>query len=317
MGSFADSDFKSSGSPGKPEGRESIWLYRCAWAMLLTLLVLTAISGLLVSARTGLPLPEWVGIGQTKHRILAGLVLLFAVALVVLAKRQRSESRVFSLAAAILAVVVLQAVLGMAAASMGQPLAWLGVVQATLMHAAVAGVAAVALCASPSWKQAPVLVENEFRPSLRVMAWWPAVLIAVQIVLGSAYRHGLVGVMPHLVGAMLAAGLLAMAGILVATAYPEHRPLKTAAMHLVWLMAAQVLFGVTALTFRAGFAGAGDWSPNLVLVTVAHIVLGSLTLAACVMLALTIGRHVTDAAVAHAASPDEANAEGRSGARST
>ncbi len=279
--------------------------------MLLAVLGLLTLSSLQVSASTGLPVPDWARVGPMAHRAFAGAILLLAVALVVLAKRRKDVLGVFPLAVTALVVVLAQAGFGMLMASRGQ-MAWIGAVQAVLMHGVVTVLAVATLWASPAWRKPPVLVENEFRPSLLTMAWWPTVAVAVQVVLGSAYRHGLVGVMPHLAGAMLVAGLLAMAGLMVATAYPDHRVLKASAIRLVWLMAAQVLFGLAALAVRMGGEG---WGQNLVLVTTAHIVLGSLTLAACVVLALVIQRHVTDAAVALAASNNVASAEGRTGAR--
>jgi len=289
-----------------------LWLQRCAWALMLAVLSLLAVSALQVSVNTGLPSPDWAEVNPVIHRGLAGIILVLSVALVALAKQQKDVAGMTPLAVAILAIVLAQAALGMLMVSLGTN-AFVGVVQAVLGHGLVTAVAVASLWANPVWQEPPVLVENEFRPSLVAMAWWPALLVAAQVVLGSAYRHGLIGVIPHLAGAMLVAGLLAVAGLLVATAYPGHRILKAAAVRIVWLMAAQVIFGLVALAFRAGAEG---WNQNLVLFTVAHVVLGSVTLAACVVLALVIQKHVTDAAVAHASSTNNRSAEGRTGARS-
>ncbi len=195
--------------------------------------------------------------------------------------------------------------LGVSASVVG-PSSGLSVVQSSLLHFVFAAMAVLGFVARRHVDEPSEWVEDEFRPSLRLMAWVPAVLIAGQIVLGSAYRHGLTGVIPHLIGAFVVAGFLALAGLLVVTTYPKHRPLRQPAFALVWMMLAQVILGVVALSYRAqaGNPGAAG-NPHLVLFTISHIVLGSVTLAACVWLAMTIRKHVADAAGAPAASMNE------------
>lgn len=312
MHSSLDSSSERDRVPLWKRSANDLWLERCARALLLAVLSLLTLSALQVSLGTGLPGPDWAQLDVGTHRALAGFVVALSVTLVILAKRQSRVPGMAPLSMAILAIVLAQAALGMLVASLGK-MALVGVTQAVLTHALVTAVAVATLWINPAWREPPVLVENEFRPSLVTMAWWPALLVAVQIVLGSAYRHGLIGVIPHLAGALLVAGLLTMAGLMVATAYPGHRILKKAAVRVVWLMAAQVVLGLVALAFRAGAEG---WNQHLVFITVAHVVLGSLTMAACVVLALVIQKHVTDVVVAHAPSGDNRNAEGRTGARS-
>lgn len=273
---------------------DAIWFKRSIFALMGATLAMMTLSSFMVSGSTGLALPAWVIVGQREHRLLAGFVSLLALSTLYFARRADGNGWVFRLSLGVVLMVVMQAGLGMSMASLGS-LPWLAVVQATLMHFVLVSVVVMALLDSRFWKQKSEFVEDEFRPSLRSMAWLPVWLIVLQVVLGSAYRHGLVGVIPHLLGAMLVAGLLALVGLLVATAYPKHWTLRTSALAVVWLMLAQVVLGVVALSYRAGITGAITWNANFVLFTVAHVLLGSVTLAACVWLALSIRKHVADA----------------------
>jgi len=279
------------------------WFHRIVLCLFVGTLALMTISGFLVSASTGLVVPPWAAaFGQFEHRLVAGVVLALALASLVLAVRLQDNPAPRRLSASVVMAMLAQAGLGMAMASLG-PSAWLGIAQAMLMHLMFTLVTVLLLISGPAGKREVMRVADEFRPSLRGMAWLPAMLIAAQIVLGSAYRHGLVGVLPHLVGALLVAGLLALVGLLVATTYPHHRPLKHSAMALVWLMLVQVVMGVVALGYRAiARSGSATWDANFVVVTVGHVLVGSFTLAACVWLALTIRKHVGDVTVAPGAS---------------
>lgn len=281
---------------------QSVWINRSVVALLGTTFLLMVVAAFTSSASQGLGIPEWAVFGHSTHRRLAEFVSLLSLVTLLVCYRGGGYPLQQKLSAGIVFGVFSLAGLGMAAAIFG-PSDALGVVQASLLHLVFAAMVVLFLVSRSTWTEGPIFVEDEFRPSLRTMAWMPALLIGVQIVLGSAYRHGLVGVIPHLVGAFVVAGLLALVGLLVATAYPKHRPLRHAALVLVSMMLAQVMLGVMALSYRAhATGGSGSWDPNFVLFTVGHVLLGSLTLASCVWLAMEIRKHVVDAVAAPAAS---------------
>jgi heme A synthase len=269
---------------------------------------LATVTAFSSSAAQGLPVPSWATFGSFAHRRLAELVLLLCVLALVVVWRAAGSSLQRRLCLGVTLGVVALAGLGITA-SINGPSPLLSVVQSSLLHFVLAVMALLVLIAGPWMSGPPALVEDEFRPSLRSIAWAPAGLIAVQIILGSAYRHGLTGVIPHLIGAFVVAGFLALAGLLVATAFPQHKPLRQPAIVLVWMMLAQVVLGVVALTYRAQSAvSTQSWSPNLVLFTIGHILLGSLALAACIWLAMAIRKHVADATAAPVASMKEERA---------
>src|SRR6202020_728090 len=62
---------------------------------------------------------------------------------------------------------------------------------------------AIAVFTSRSWQQGPQLVNDYGAPSLRSLAILTPSLVLVQIALGAAFRHGAIGVMAHVIGAMV------------------------------------------------------------------------------------------------------------------
>ena len=110
------------------------------------------------------------------------------------------------------------------------------------------------------------------------------VLVLLQVALGAAFRHGVVGAMPHILGALVVAAFLAatMATIL-RIHHPEIRP---AGIALTLCASLQMLLGFALLTMESV-----DIDPFAVIVaTTAHAALGTFTLAAAVVMALVIRR---------------------------
>lgn len=269
---------------------------------------LLVVSGFMVSESTGLPIPSWAQGGQALHRGVAGIVAASVLGLTVLAWRSAMDIRLKRLAAALTGMVLLQAALGLLLAKFG-PLVQVSLFQAMLMHFLFAGAAILFLSTRKPAAAAVERVEDELSPSLRSIAWWPAMLVVGQIALGSAYRHGLLGVMPHLMGAFVIAAALAFLGVLVATTYPGHRALKRTALSVVWLMALQIVLGLIALFYRARVveSAVGELpSPWWALLTVSHIVVGSITFAATVWMAVQIRKFVLPAALPATGSHREA-----------
>jgi heme A synthase len=271
------------------------WIHRLTTLLVLATAVLLAISGLMVSERTGLPVPAWAQAGQFAHRVAAGVVGVLAIAVLAFSFRVSGWRWGQRLAVTAVLVVLAQASLGMVLARGGSSAA-IGVLQAMLMHGFVSLAGAMLLLSSRAYAAKALQVEDEMQPSLRSMAWWPAVLVVGQIALGSAYRHGLLGVIPHLFGAFVVAAALAFLAILVATSYPQHRELKRVSFTVVWFTVSQIVLGLVALFYRAQAGAADGLSSWWVLFTVGHVVLGSFTLAATVWLALQIRKYVSPAA---------------------
>lgn len=276
------------------------FIHRLSALLALSTLLLLIVSGFMVSASTGLPVPAWAEGGQILHRVLAGAVAVFSLLALAACWRAKRWAWLTRLSIPVVLIVFAQAGIGMSLARKGV-MPSVSVMQAMLTHALLTLAAILFFVSSRSFSQEVEQVEDELQPSLRSIAWWPAVFVVAQILLGSAYRHGIMGVIPHLSLAFLTAGALAFLAILVATTYPTHRPLKKVAFTVVWFTLAQIVLGLIALFYRvqvaspdAANAPASWW----VLFTVSHVVLGSFTLAATVWMAVEIRKYVRPGAPA-------------------
>jgi len=173
---------------------------------------------------------------------------------------------------------------------------WVGWLGGALLHASLAPVAfaifvAIAVVTSPSWNESPELVEDSAAPALRLFALATPALILLQIMLGAAYRHKLTGLLPHLGGAMIVSLAILVLAMLILQRHPEHRKLCAAATWLICILLAQVMLGFTALVMPQL-----KLSPTAVIAATAlHVVGGSVTLAANLVLVMQVQRSVRNA----------------------
>lgn len=175
---------------------------------------------------------------------------------------------------------------------------WVGWSGGAFLHASLAPLVfaifvVIAVVTSSGWNEAPELVEDTAAPALRLFAMATPPLILLQIMLGAAYRHKLLGVLPHLGGAMIVSLAIVVLAMLIRQRHPEHRKLCAAATWLLCILAAQVILGFTAIVIPLL-----QLSPSAVIAaTASHVVAGSLTLAATLLLAMQVQRTVHRAPV--------------------
>lgn len=170
---------------------------------------------------------------------------------------------------------------------------WVGWLGGAFLHASLAPLAfsifvAIALVTSSGWSEVPNPVEDPDAPRLRLFAICTVPLILLQIMLGAAYRHKLTGVLPHIGGAMIVSLAILVLAMLILQRHPEHRKLRAAATWLISLLLSQVILGFTVIVMPQLKV-----SPTAVVAaTASHVVVGSLTLAASVVLAMQVQRNV-------------------------
>lgn len=170
---------------------------------------------------------------------------------------------------------------------------WVGWLGGPFVHAGLAPVVfamfvAIAVVTSASWNEAPKLVEDRAAATLRLFAIATPPLVILQIMLGAAYRHKLIGVLPHLGGAMIVSLAILALAMLILQRHPGHRKLCAAAGWSISILVAQVLLGFTVLVMPLVNANA----IALIAVSAAHVVIGSATLAASVVLSMQVQRSV-------------------------
>lgn len=285
---------------------ESPWLHRYATVLAACTLFLVVAGASVTSHEAGLSVPDWpLSYGQVMpqmtggvffehgHRLVATFVGILTIGLAILLtlKERRRWMRVLGWTA--LAAVIVQGLLGGLTVLLLLPPA-VSVSHACLAQLFFSLTVAIALFTSRSWQNGPELVDDYGKPSLRSLAIVAPALVLVQIALGAAFRHGAIGVMPHVIGAMVVTLVIMTVSLFVLHQFPAHRSLHTAGVVLLSITFVQVLLGLGAFFARME---ALEHPLAMVLSTVAHVATGALTLAASIVLAIQILRNVRVTAV--------------------
>jgi heme A synthase len=222
---------------------------------------------------------------------------------------QQLHQIVASIAAVVIAVVGIWMVAKLPSSQAGRRLGWtllvilltegglgsfqrapaLGILHALLGQILFAMTVAAALFTSSAWNKEPDLVEDHGWPSLGSLGKITPVFVVGQIALGAAFRHQALGVLPHLVGAIVIVMLILCICIFVMHQFPEHATLRPSANLLMTLAFTQIFLGIAAFTVRTMATIA---APVVIGITSAHAAVGALVLAAAVVLQMQIRRNV-------------------------
>jgi heme A synthase len=132
------------------------------------------------------------------------------------------------------------------------------------------------------------LVDDFDRISFRKLSFVTAAVAFLQVLLGATYRHSLMGVMLHILNALVLIVAVLVLCMLMVRQYPEHPALRPAAIALGVVTGVQVALGfATFIILILGAEGA-----PLLFLSAAHVATGTLTLAAAVLIAVQIRRYV-------------------------
>lgn len=152
-----------------------------------------------------------------------------------------------------------------------------------------------------SWQSSPLALPDGGWPSLRSLAWITPTVILLQVALGAAYRHKVLGVVPHIGWAFAAGIIVMMLATFVITLSHASRPMRHTAIWLLALVCLQVMLGIAAFILRLNSAGPSDlW---MILTTVTHAATGSLVLGCTTLLSAQILRNVVPAGSPPAPAP--------------
>jgi len=152
-----------------------------------------------------------------------------------------------------------------------------------------AGAAALVVATSPGWSREPQFIPDYGWPSLRSLSVSLPVLVALQIALGAAFRHRILGLMPHVIGAMLISMFILIVGSFVLQQCKDHKTLSGAGRGMMATTFLQIFLGLAVFTVRS--MPKQETSAILAIAT-AHVVTGAALLAACVVLGMHIRRNV-------------------------
>jgi heme A synthase len=250
------------------------WLPRIALLLAAATLILVATGALLTNSK-GAP------VFDSLHRRNGEIVGLLALVFAVLAWKNGSYRLKW------LSVVAIAGVAGIGALGvMGAGGLFLG----PLSHVFFALTALLFLFATPGWNVPPLSLEDGGWPSMRSLAILTPVGVLVQIVLGAMYRHQVLGLMPHVIGAIVV-GLCALAfGMFAMTQYHGHPELRRPGHAVLMTISVQFLLGIGAFVARLLAEGqSGGWYLAL---SVAHVAFGALSTGVTVILSAQVLRHV-------------------------
>ena len=279
-------------------------LHRYALLLSFCTLLLVVAGGPVTSKDAGLSVPDWpLSYGSLMppmegnivyehgHRLVATTVGLLTIGLVLwltLAERRRWLRNLGRIA---LAAVVIQGVLG------GMTVIFMLPKPVSIGHACLAQLffstaVAIALFTSESWTRGPRVVDDAGAPSLHWLALTAPVCVLLQLALGASARHKALGILPHVIGALVATGMILWVTIRALMRHAEHTALRRSALALISITFTQVFLGIAAYMSRLATADAPQPMPVMVGFTVAHVAVGALTMAASVVLAIQVFRNV-------------------------
>ena len=254
------------------------WLQR--YAVLLAVASLFAIiTGTAFTTNEERPL---YSLGQS-HLTISVFTGILTIGLLIWLSLADQRAWIRGLAWMALAILIVETLLGFIAVPQPPAIRFSHALLAQLFFAITA---AIAVFTSPGVAQFPIVAAG--RSSLRILAMITAVLLLGQAALGAAFRHGIIDVIPHVLGALVVA--IFVAALAMSVLYrPEHEPLRLAGVTLLIITAAQVFIGLAL--FSMGLMD--DIDPVAVIIaTTVHAATAALTLSATLVAVVLIVRSV-------------------------
>ena len=164
---------------------------------------------------------------------------------------------------------------------------------ATLSPVCFALIVTTAALCSKSWQAVPQPVPAAFK-ALRPLGIIVPVLVFIQIALGAAFRHNHMGVISHILNALIVLAIILIPGVAVLRNYPEHPTLRPAAVALVIIAGIQVLLGFSVYLV---LLMSSENNMGLIVTGMLHVLNGAFTLAASLVLAIAIQRNLIQSGV--------------------
>jgi cytochrome c oxidase assembly protein subunit 15 len=224
------------------------------------------------------------------HRVIAGIVAILTFALAIWLSRAAVKPLARVLGWTALVLVLAQAGLGALRVKEFHPILS-ATAHATLAQIFFITLVGLSLYLSPWWRQGHAGLDDSRSSRAVSVTICTTLVILAQLVMGAAFRHGAFGIDPHLVGAGVVTVMVVWAGKAAKARFRGSPDVRRGVALLHSFFGLQILLGFAAWWAVAILAR--DMSqPTLlyVILTVAHVLGGALTLAASVLLTLTCVR---------------------------
>lgn len=280
------------------------WLHRYCVVLAACTLFLVIAGASVTSNDAGLSVPDWpLSYGKLMppmrggifyehgHRMVATAVGLLTVVLTIWLAISEPRRWMRRLGIAALAAVAAQGILG------GMTVLFMLPKPVSITHACLAELffsttVLIAVFTSPSWKAGPASLAGPYPAAIRSLAVLLPALMLGQVALGASYRHRLIGIVPHVLGAATVMGFSMTVAVLVLMYYRGYRPLNLAAKFLLVLVSCQVFLGIAAYMSRISVMVGGERPASMIVFTILHVATGAMTMAASVVLAVQMLRNV-------------------------
>ena len=223
---------------------------------------------------------------EYSHRVIAGVVGLTTLLLAVWAHFSERRPWMRKLGVVAFAGVVAQAGIGGLRVLFPEYKALIAVPHALVAQSFFAVVVAFAVFTSRSWSAARELKPDAAGWPLRKLVAATVGAVLIQLVLGAGFRHQAFGIIPHIVGAVVVTLLIVSTVVVLMRRHKDDDYLVRPGKVAVGLLALQLGLGVAAYLARLASAGNPQPLEPMISLTVAHLVVGGLTLATMVVLAL-------------------------------
>jgi len=273
--------------------------------------VLLIAGALVTSNEAGDSVPDWpVSFGrwlissknfvanvrfEYSHRVIAGIVGFTTLVLAVWThfSERRRWMRMLGLIA--FAGVVAQAGIGGLRVLFPEHKALIAVPHALVAQSFFAVIVAIAVFTSSSWSVPHEVKPDQSGLALRKLASITVLAVLIQLVLGAGFRHQAFGIVPHIIGAGTVTLLIVLTVVTVIRRHGDNDYLARPAKMALGLLFLQLFLGVAA--YLARLASVSDPQPlePMISLTVAHLVVGGLTLASIVVLTLRCHQVLADA----------------------
>ena len=226
------------------------------------------------------------------HRIIAQFIGLLTIILAVWTSKVDRRPWMRKLGWAALATVIAQGILGGITVLNFLPPS-ISSAHATLAQTFFCLVVAIWLFTGRTWVQEPRMQLPSKRPGLPFLATAAVACVYVQLMLGAAFRHHGIKLLPHIISAAVVTFILLWTIVRVLSEYSQVPQLRRPALILLTLLMVQLTLGFGAWLTRVEW-GRDAPQPGMPLVyaTVAHVAIGALLLATTVIIAIQAWRHV-------------------------
>jgi len=274
--------------------RFSILTAGCTW-------VLICAGALVTSTESGLSVPDWpLSYGQFfppmvggirfehTHRLIAAFVSLLMLTQTIWLWQREARASVRVLGLGAMGLILVQAGLGGLTVLMLLPPA------VSILHACMAQTffvltVCLAFVTSRLWLEAPehITLDRE-KPGTKLMALSAATLVVAfgQLLLGAMRRHAMLGLLPHLLGAIVLAIMTLIFLGYIQRYYRDRTELWFGALLCTAILVIELLLGFSSLIARAIDPHELGPAWTTVTITTAHVATGALILGSNALLLL-------------------------------